>query len=140
MKRLCWTLFLLLIGSVLAGCARSDFNVPANEETLKQALIDSHLQVCAEQLLEWRTVPGFVSGAFLTVGADCAQPGVNIAVARFDSVEARDGAMNNVLNTNRVPGSHIVRTLGPLLITVEGARNDEIVQKITAALNTIGAR
>ena len=140
MKWLRWTLTLSFIGFLLVGCARSDFSTPANENTLKQALIESNLQVCAEQPIQWQTVPGFVSGVYLTVGTDCARPGGNITVARFDSVAARDGAISNSLNASRVPGNHIARTLGPLIITVEGVRDDAVTRKITEALNTIGAK
>ena len=140
MTRLRLILTLWLIGAALAGCARSDFSTPATEETIRQALLDRSLQVCAEQPIAWQTVPGFVSGKIFTVSTGCAGSGVNVAVARFDSVEARDSAVSNAQNTSRVSGNRIARTLGPLIITVDNVRDDAVAQRIVEALNATGAR
>jgi hypothetical protein len=135
-----WLLLVVLVLMLTAACGRSSFTTPASEDGIKQKLVESGLKVCQEEPLTWTTVPGFVSGKHVTVGIDCGQPGVGVTVAKFDSVEARDGAMRNLETSSRVAGNRIGRTLGPYVISIEGLRSDAAVQRIVKALDAAGAK
>ena len=126
MKRITIILITLLMTLSLAGCTRSDFNQPVALQNLQQALGARGLQPCAEDDLKWTVVPGFVEGKRYDVDQNCTTydpsfPAARVYLAKFDSVEARDGALRNfeTINQRRI-GAGFARAIGPWIIVVDG--------------------
>jgi hypothetical protein len=140
MKRWRWGFVALLLALALAGCARSDFNLPATIDSVEQALTAHGLHICATEPLSWTSVAELVVGHFLSVSTDCAKPGAKVAIAQFGSVEARDAAMSNILHASRTPGNRTARTLGPLVITIERVDDNATMQSVLETLNALGAK
>jgi hypothetical protein len=128
MKRFSMLLMTMVILFTLVGCARSDFNQTAALRDIQQALGTRGLQPCAENDLKWTAVPGFVEGKQYDVDTSCTTydpnfPGARVSIARFDSVEARDGALRNYQTIGRRNlGAGFARAVGPWIIVVDGNR------------------
>ena len=146
MKRITILVMMLVIVLSLAGCARSDFNQPVALQNLQQALGARGLQPCAEDDLKWTVVPGFVEGKRYDVDQNCATydpnyPAARVSLAKFDSVEARDGALRNfeTINQRRI-GAGFARAIGPWIIVVDGNQKLLASTIVREVLNDLGVR
>ncbi len=146
MKRLTIILIALLIVVALAGCARSDFNQNMALESFQQAMGARGLQPCAQDDLKWTAVPGFVEGKRYDVDQNCATydpnfPAARVYLVKFDSVEARDGALRNfeTINQRRV-GAGFARAVGPWIIVVDGNQKALASTIVREVLNDLGVK
>lgn len=136
-------LFALL---TFAGCARSEFSKPAALEAYKEALAAKGLTVCAERDLDWKTVPGFVSGKQYDVEIDCVafdanKPGARVTVVQFADNDAREAALRNFETVyRRHIGSGVSYTNGPLVILIDGNQKDVVIALVRQALAETGAQ
>jgi hypothetical protein len=131
---------------LLGGCAQSAFDTVSDPATVERALASAGVEVCDEGDLAWGEVPGFVSGRSYVLDTDCStadpnKPGAIVTVARFDSVGARDAAQARFLTQyRRGASSGAARTLGPLLITIDGNQRETTIERVKEALETVGAQ
>lgn len=143
MNRLIRLLALVVI--LVAGCAPSEFGMPADVPTVQSALEDAGLEACSHASLDWSTTPGFVSGTSFVLSTDCANldvahPGAIVTVSRYDSLESRDAALARFLTQyRRGAGAAAARTLGPLLITIDGGQKEAVIERLRTALQQLGA-
>jgi hypothetical protein len=146
MKRITMLILMVLLVFALVGCARSDFNQPVALQNLQQALGARGLRPCAEDDLKWTVVPGFVEGKRYDVDQNCATydpsfPAARIFLAKFDSVEARDGALRNfeTINQRRI-GAGFARAIGPWIIVVDGNQKLTASTIVREVLSDLGVR
>ena len=131
---------------ILEGCTRSDFAAPADLGAIEQALDKAELHACAAADLTWETTPGFVSGKQYTLELDCAKadanlPGALFTAVRFDSLADRDAAQRSFETSHRRQlGLGNAWTLGPYLLTVDGNRQQGMVERLQQAMQSLGAQ
>jgi hypothetical protein len=146
MKRLLFFTIALLVLLILVGCVRSEFSQPASEQDFLQAASDDGLTICAEQDLNWKAVPGFVSGRSYDIGLGCEsydpnKPGARVTVVRFDGNDAREAALRNFETVyRRHMGSGIAYTKGPLVIMVDGSQKSDVIAALKQAAAKAGAQ
>lgn len=139
-------ILLLLVAGAVSACARSDFATAADLATVEAAFDAAGIQVCETADLDWSATPGFDHGRSFRLNTDCSthdpnRPGATVSVAAFDSTEARDAAQLRFLTQfRRHPGTGAARTLGPLLITVDGSQESATVERLRTALSDLDAR
>ncbi len=146
MKRIATILITLLMVSSLAGCTRSDFNQTVALQDFQQAMGARGLQPCAADDLKWTAVPGFVEGKRYDVDQSCTKydpnfPAARVYLAKFDSVEARDGALRNfeTINQRRV-GAGFARAVGPWIIVMDGNQKALASTIVREVLNDLGVK
>ena len=130
------------LGVIIAlGCtARADFGSGSFSD-VRGALEAGELEVC-------RVIDGpggLANGATATrtfvVAIDCTEgERTELVVDRFEAAYARDAAARQFEVVSRPRGSGVVWTLGPFTIFAGGGQDDEVLGKITDALDAAGAR
>lgn len=128
---------------VLVGCAG---RAPFDDRTfgdVERALADGDLSVCTRS----SDPDGLANQALVTrtyvVALDCDgadDDRVRLVVDRFDDVEHRDGAARHFESLLRPRGDGVVWTWGPFTLFANGARDDDVMARVTDALDQAGAR
>ncbi len=76
-----------------------------------------------------------------TVALDCdGGARVRLIVDRFDDVAARDGAAQQFEVRTRPRSDGVVWTWGPYTLFANGARDDDVMERLTEALDDAGAK
>jgi len=138
-------LLAIFLAVLLAGNPRSEFEEVADFSVFEKALDDRGLSVCVQREINWTKTPGFVSGRFYDISANCStfdpnRPEARAWVAEFDSLEARDAALANFETSRRHIGSGLAWSKGPLVILVEGSRKTEVIDALKKAVSGMGAK
>jgi hypothetical protein len=146
MKRTLILCMALVMALSLAGCARSDFNQPADISSITEAFSARGLQPCSRNELKWTAVPGFVQGMQYDVDMNCANydpnfPAARVTLAKFDSVEARDAALRNfeTIYQRRI-GSGFARAIGPWILVVDGNQKLLASALVREVLSDLGVK
>jgi hypothetical protein len=146
MKRTLILILTLVMVLSLAGCARSDFNQPVDITNIAQALSARGLQPCSKNELKWTAVPGFVQGMQYDVDMNCANydpnfPAARVYLAKFDSAEARDGALRNfeTIYQRRI-GAGFARAIGPWILVVDGNQKILASALVREVLSDLGVK
>lgn len=110
------------------------------------AIGSAGLAVCdrVERSPDGAVSPSALEAVTLDVAADrtgCATgPVARIGVERFASADDRDAAARTEEVRVRPRGSKLVHTLDDLVITVPGLADDDLTDRVSAALTAKGAR
>lgn len=75
-----------------------------------------------------------------SVAVSCPAPGALVVVDQFADVSHRDATARDLTARTRPRGSGVVYTFGDLTVLVEGAGEDEVQDRLDAALREAGAR
>jgi hypothetical protein len=139
-----------LLGALLvvqwAAHERAPFDAGADSfSTIEDTVATASLQVCSATV----SPDGLASQAIasrtyeLAVPPGCAQGPADparVVVDQFASAADRDAAAQRFESLVRPRGSGVVYTLGNTTVFVQGSSDDEVQDRLDAALRTAGAR
>ncbi len=132
-------LALVVVAAAACGAGRADFGDQRLAD-VRTALRTGDLEICSET----RRPDGLANEAIDTriyaVAIDCAGERVRVTVDRFDNVDARDGAARQFEALTRPRSDGVVWTFGPYTLFANGARNDDVMERLTDALDAAGAK
>ncbi|MGZ8761722.1 MAG: hypothetical protein ACXW2Y_00180 [Acidimicrobiia bacterium] len=130
-----------LLVAVVAACGpgRAEFGDEQLSD-VRGALGAGGLEICTET----RDPDGLANEAIETrvyaVAIDCNAERVRLVVDRFDDADARDGAARQFEGLTRPRSDGVVWTWGPYTLFANGARDDDVMERLTTALDDAGAK
>jgi hypothetical protein len=129
--------------AVLTACAgRAPFDDTSFTD-VERALVTGDLAVCSRSTNREGLANQAIATRTYVVALDCtddADGSVRLVVDRFDDAEHRDGAARHFESLLRPRGDGAVWTWGPFTLFANGARDDDVMESITDALDRAGAR
>lgn len=145
MRRVILLCILVCVVALAGGCARADFNQPADLAQVEQAWAAHGLQICDQNAVSWNSVPGVVEGTRFDLNLGCANhtqsnPGARAWIVAFSDLASRENAMRHKDGTWRAPGPALSWTLGPLVIVVDGPQNPDVITAVQASMKDLGAK
>ena len=81
-----------------------------------------------------------VSTRVLNVAIDCHEEIVSLVVDRFRHARDRDAAARNFESINRPRSDGVVWTWANFTISASGPRDDQVIDRVTAAMDRLGAK
>jgi hypothetical protein len=133
-------LAVLVVVAGACGTARADFGTQRLSD-VRAALAKGDLRVCGETRHPDGLANEAIETRVYTVAIDCAgDDRVRLTVDRFDDTEARDGAAQQFEVLSRPRSDGVVWTWGPFTLFANGARDDDVMERLTDALDTAGAQ
>jgi len=139
-----------LVALALGGCGRSPFDAKTADgatptfDTVERVLLDAGLEVREAAPVDWTGVAGLESGTLFEVSPTGRETddttATTVLVASFATRDDRDAAINHEEWRPFEHPTAAVWTWGPLVILVEGERDDEVVARIDEALRAAGAK
>lgn len=136
-------LIVLTIVIVFAGGERSRQGPrgPASVDGVAPVASAAGLSICSSSDVPDPRANAAVASRTLVVAADCASTDrATVQVDAFVDEEARDAAARSLEGLVRPRGSASVRTFGDLTVTVRGTSDDDVAERLDAALIAAGAR
>lgn len=128
---------------LIAGCGgRDEFEFHTFDE-IERALVAEGLEICSSTPTDAHANQA-VAGHEYVVAFDCrsdvdADDQATVVVDEFSSVDDRDAAARSFEGQVRPRAYGAVWTFGPFAILVSGPRDDAVEERVTDALDTIGA-
>jgi len=131
---------LLAAVGVAACTSRSDFSSRRSFRDVERTIDRAGLQICSTH----RTPGGLANQATATrtytIGRSCPTDDVvRLIVDRFPDATSRDGAARQVEVLTRPRGDGLVWTWGPLTLFATGEHDDAVMDRLTRALDGVGA-
>jgi hypothetical protein len=135
-----FALALLVVLVAACGAGRAEFGDQRLSD-VRTALRKGHLEVCSETRRPDGLANEAIDTRILTVALDCDDGDrVRLTVDRFDDVDARDGAAQQFEVLSRPRSDGVVWTWGPFTLFANGARDDDVMERLTATLDDVGAK
>ncbi len=134
--------FALAFAAVLAvscGAGRADFGDQRLSD-VRAALGTGDLDICSETRRPDGLANEAIETRIYTVAIDCDEDRIRLTVDRFDDAEARDGAARQFEGLTRPRSDGVVWTWGPYTLFANGARDDDVMERLTDALHAAGAK
>ena len=130
----------VVLATVLAACGpgRADFENRHVSE-LTRALRAGGLEVCSVAANPDGLANQAISTKIVDAGIDCHDERVSLIVDRFAEAEDRDQAARTFEAQARPRGDGVVWTWGPFTIFAVGDREDSVMDRLTEALDRLGA-
>ncbi|MEO6468325.1 MAG: hypothetical protein ABIP21_04430 [Acidimicrobiia bacterium] len=134
----------VMLASLLAmvasfGCqSRAKFDVHPIAD-IESALRDRGLAVCSTLDNSKGLANQAASTRVLNVAIDCHEEIVPVVVDRFHDAPDRDAAARNFESLNRPRGHGVVWTWANFTISAFGPRDDRVIDRVTAAMDRLGA-
>lgn len=129
--------------AVLTACAgRAPFDDTSFAD-VERTLTTGALAVCSRSVDRDGLANQAVATRTYLVAFDCddgTDDSVRLVVDQFDDAEHRDGAARHFESLLRPRGDGAVWTWGPFTLFANGARDDDVMESITDALDRAGAR
>lgn len=124
---------------LLAACGSRDAFEPKSFTEIDRALADEGLEVCSTTETDGHANQA-VAGREYVVATDCeSDDQVTLVVDEFSQREDRDAAARNFEAHIRPRAYGAVWTFGPFAILSSGPRDDAVEERITDALDRMGA-
>ncbi len=127
--------------ALAAGCGSRDAFEPHTFDEVTNALTAEGIQICSSRLTDGHSNQA-IAGREFVVAIDC-QSGdddqATIVVDEFDDVEDRDAAARNFEAHIRPRAYGAVWTFGQFAIYASGPRDDQVEERVTDALDKVGA-
>ncbi len=125
---------------VLIGCqSRATFETRPIAN-IERALRGRGLEVCTTLDNAKGLANQAVSTRVLNVAVDCHEEIVPLIVDRFTGAADRDGAARNFESMNRPRGDGVVWTWANFTIAAFGPRDDRVIERVTKAMDRLGAK
>jgi hypothetical protein len=128
----------LMLASSCGG--RDEFEARTFAE-VEQALVAEGLQICDTRSSDGHANQA-VAGREYVVAIDCAtgdDDQVTVVVDEFSDADHRDAAARNFEGQVRPRAYGAVWTFGPFVISASGPRDDAVEERVTDALDQVGA-
>jgi|tagenome__1003787_1003787.scaffolds.fasta_scaffold20903454_2 hypothetical protein len=122
-----------------AARPRADYGGASFAE-VEQAFHMAGLQVCAEDRRPTGLAPAAVESRTYDLAERCTGARASAVVDRFSSATARDGAARQFESLTRPRGSGVVYTLGDTTVFLQGSGDQDVRERLGAALHAAGAR
>ena len=128
----------LVVAAGGCGGSRAPFEARTFAE-VEEALTEQGLQICGVEPSGARANQA-ADGRAYRVAVDCTgEDDATVVVDRFDSAAHRDAAARNLEGQVRPRAGGAVWTLGPFAVVVSGPTDDDVVNRVTDALENAGA-
>lgn len=133
-----------LVAGVLAmaslfGCqSRAEFDVRPIAD-IEGSLRSRGLAICATSDNSKGLANQAASTRVLNVAIDCHEEIVPVVVDRFRHARDRDAAARNFESLNRPRGDGVVWTWAQFTISAFGPRDDQVIDRVTDAMDRLGA-
>jgi hypothetical protein len=131
---------LVLTALAMAACtARAEFD-ERSFEAIEPVLDSDGLHVCRTVETPDGLANQAVRSATYEVALDCAgEDSVDVVVDEYDSADARDAAIRGFEVQTRPRASGAAWTFGSTTVFVLGTADDDVFERITQALDALGA-
>ncbi|MDQ4134123.1 MAG: hypothetical protein M3179_13190 [Actinomycetota bacterium] len=123
----------------ISGCGSRDQFGPRSIDEVAGALTAEGLQICDSRPTDGHANQALAGREFV-VAIDCqSDDEATVVVDEFADAEARDAAARNFEGQVRPRAYGAVWTFGSFAVYASGPRDDEVEERVTDALDQVGA-